>query len=58
MVCPKCGLEAVITKNKRVFKTDEGKLFRIMTYSCRNKKCNDFEKEVGEVTDEISVEID
>ncbi|MBQ3890412.1 MAG: hypothetical protein II740_03555 [Lachnospiraceae bacterium] len=56
MQCPVCKTEAVITKQKMVYSTEEGKLYRVLTYSCRNKKCKNFEKEIGEVRNELPVE--
>lgn len=56
MRCPLCNTEAVITKQRMVFKASETKLYRNLVYSCRNKNCNSFEKEIGEVANEEPVE--
>lgn len=52
MRCPLCDTEAVITKTKFVYNATENKLFRVMEYKCRNKKCPNFEKVIGEEKDE------
>ncbi len=36
----------IITKNRRIFSSEEQKLYRDMEFSCRNKKCPNFEKVV------------
>lgn len=46
MKCPKCNTEMIITKNRRIFSSEEQKLYRDMEFSCRNKKCPNFEKVV------------
>lgn len=51
MLCPVCNLDAVRINAVEVTETDEnGKEVRYMvnTYSCRNKRCREFQKEVGE----------
>ena len=53
MICPKCKVEAVITSTRTVFNKEEENLFRYVTFSCRNKKCPDFEKVIGEDKDEL-----
>lgn len=53
MVCPKCKCEAMIKKQRMVFRQEENKLYRVLTYTCRNKKCDRYEKEVGEVSNEV-----
>lgn len=58
MVCPVCKCEAVITGQKMVFTEQEQKLYRVLKYSCRNKKCKKFNKEIGEVKNEQKVEIE
>lgn len=55
MVCPKCKTEAVITSQRMVYSAEEQKLYRVLQYSCRNKKCDRYEKEIGEVKNEIPV---
>ena len=58
MKCPKCQCEAVITNQKMVFAQDENKLYRVLKYSCRNKKCTKFEKEIGEAKNEVPISIE
>ena len=58
MVCPVCELEAAIVSNELVFNQDEQKLYRKMTYNCRNRNCQNFQKEVGEEQDELPVTIE
>jgi len=58
MRCPKCDTEAVITKTRQVFNTEEQKLFRYIEFSCRNKKCSNFQKVIGEDKDEQPVTIE
>lgn len=52
MKCPKCDIEAHITSSKNVMK--DGKLFRRMEFSCRNKQCPDYEKVIA--TDDVPLE--
>lgn len=52
MKCPKCGVEAVITKNEYIIKNNN--LFRKMTFNCRNKNCDKFKTEIG--TDYTKIE--
>ncbi len=51
MVCPVCQCEAVITRI--VYSEEDGKRERTNTYSCRNKRCRKFNKEIGEETKEV-----
>jgi hypothetical protein len=30
-----------------IYNTEEGKLYRNMVYACRNKGCENYEKEIG-----------
>lgn len=48
MECPVCKTEAYITSQKMVYNQQEGKLFRVLKYSCRNRNCEKYEQEVGE----------
>jgi V8-like Glu-specific endopeptidase len=48
VVCPVCNVEAVITAQHIVYSQEEGKLYRVLRYSCRNKKCKQFNKELDE----------
>ena len=47
MKCPLCDIEAQITKNRVVMIGD--KLYRRLTYSCRNKQCSNNGKEIGTI---------
>ena len=58
MQCPVCNTEAVITSNKMKYDTEEQKLYRILKFSCRNKKCSQYMKEIGEEKREIPVDIE
>lgn len=58
MVCPVCNVEAVISKATTVLNQQEVKIYKVLKYSCRNKKCKEFNKEIGEVKDEIPFEIE
>ena len=58
MNCPKCKVEARITKVRNVFNTEEQKLYRVVEFTCYNKKCPNNEKVVGEAKDEINVTIE
>lgn len=53
MKCPLCEIEAQIIKSAYVIK--DGKLFRKMVYSCRNKECSNFEKEIHKEYVELPV---
>lgn len=58
MQCPKCKCEAMISTQRMMFDKEEEKLYRILTYSCRNKKCDKYEKEIGEVKNEVPVSLE
>ena len=47
MVCPVCNTQAVIKSSAMIFVEEEHKLYRNMVYACRNKKCENFDKEIG-----------
>ncbi|MCI5678716.1 MAG: hypothetical protein MR278_01835 [Bacteroidales bacterium] len=52
MKCDKCGMEAIISDKQLGFEGDESpdtetKAYHALTYSCRNRHCENFEKEVG-----------
>ena len=51
----KCKCEAMITSSSMVFSMEEQKLYRALTYICRNKKCTEYEKVIGEEKVEIPV---
>ena len=55
MVCPVCNVEAVVTESHYVYSKDEEKLYRAIKYSCRNKKCEKFGKDIGEARQELDV---
>lgn len=48
MVCPKCKVEAVITGSRMVYNKKDEKAYRVLKYSCRNKKCEKYNKVIGE----------
>jgi len=56
MVCPVCNIEAVIQKTDTVLNKEEMKLYNVFHFSCRNKKCKEFNKEIGEQRYEIPFE--
>lgn len=58
MECPKCKCEAIISKNRTIFKEEEKKLYRMMSFSCRNKKCTEYQKEIGTKMDELPFSIE
>lgn len=45
--CPLCSTEAVITGSKNIYVVSEGKLYREAVFQCRNKKCSNYQKDVG-----------
>ena len=45
----------MITSSSMIFSTEEQKLYRALTYICRNKKCTEYEKVIGEEKIEIPV---
>lgn len=49
MQCPECKIEARITKVRKEVNVEERKMYRIMTYSCQNKKCPNFNQEIDTV---------
>ena len=44
MLCPKCDTEMRIKASEYVL--NDGKLFSKQTLTCRNKKCQNFDKDV------------
>ena len=44
MKCPKCNCEGAITKTSNIFNQSEGKLYREVRISCRNRKCPSYKK--------------
>ena len=53
MKCPLCNTQGYITGKKNVFKKEEGKLYSRMTFECRNKKCANHGKVIGEKETEL-----
>lgn len=52
MECKKCGMEAIISDKQLRFEGDESpstetKAYYALTYRCRNRHCENFDKEVG-----------
>ena len=52
MKCPKCEVEMRISKSQNVLK--DNKLFRRLTFMCRNKECENYNKEVK--TEELELD--
>lgn len=48
----------MIKKSHRVFNEEEKKLYRVMDFACRNKKCTEFDKTIGTQKDELSFDFD
>lgn len=55
MKCPLCSTEAVITSSRNIFSRSEGKLYREIDLSCRNRKCDNNQKIVAKSRTEIPV---
>ena len=58
MLCPKCNIEARITKVYQAFNMEEQKLYRYVDFTCYNKKCPDYEKVIATAKDELPVTIE
>ncbi len=61
MNCPKCGMEAMISASHNAVTGDASpetptKLFRVLTFQCRNPQCEKFGKEVGQQRLEQKIE--
>jgi len=56
MECPKCKTEARIVESANIFR--EGTLLRKLVYACRNSKCSNYEKVIGEEELELPVTIE
>ena len=54
MKCPRCDFDGQIVKNQLVMKGD--KLYRVLTYACRNKNCAMCGKEIGKTEIEVPYE--
>lgn len=52
MKCPKCNIEAIITSSKII--SMDGKVFREIKLSCRNKKCANNGKVIKKILTELS----
>lgn len=58
MKCPLCDLEMVIKEKHRKIENDdtpdkETKVYIIHDMTCRNRKCNNYNKVVEQVKDEV-----
>ena len=63
MKCPKCNIEAAISSTKYVTTGDdspetETKLFIEQKFTCRNRHCVDFGKEIGTKRNPLRLERD
>lgn len=54
MKCPLCNIEERIVLNKNILKGD--KLYRRMIFSCLNKECSNYNKELAKEDVELEVE--
>ena len=52
-VCPKCKTAKNITKS--YYSEENGKLYKVLVYACRNPECEEFGKE-EKVKQEIEVQ--
>ncbi len=53
MKCPKCGMDAIISASHNLVTGDNSsltttKLYRVLTFSCRNPQCENCKKEIGQ----------
>lgn len=46
MRCPRCGTEAAVMSAREEVR--DGKRFRVLTFRCRNKRCGDYGRAIGE----------
>lgn len=51
MLCPKCSIEARISKSAYVIR--DNKLYIRFEYACRNKECSNYDKVIGEEESEV-----
>ena len=63
MKCPKCNIEAAISGTRYVATGDnspdeETKLFIEQRFSCRNRQCANFGKEIGLKKNQLGLEKD
>lgn len=61
MICPVCGVEASITRSAYQVEGDkapdtETKVYSVLHFSCRNKSCRMFDREIGTVRHAINTE--
>lgn len=56
MRCPKCNTEMRISHAKNVLKGET--LYRRMTYACRNKTCDNYDKSIKTIDVVIPIEIE
>lgn len=53
MKCPKCGMDGMISESHNLITGDESpdeqtRLYRVLTFSCRNPQCEHCGKEIGQ----------
>lgn len=53
MKCPKCGMDAIISESHNLITGDKSpdektRLYRVLTFSCRNPQCEQCGKEIGQ----------
>ena len=58
MLCPVCNTQAIIASSEIKVTGDtspdtETQIFRIHTFQCRNPKCSKYQKDIGEISNEI-----
>lgn len=61
MKCPKCGMEAIISASHNQVTGDNStltktRLYRVLTFSCRNPQCENCKKEIGQQKLEQQIE--
>ena len=52
MKCPRCGVDAIISASRNKVEGDDSperqtRLFRVLTFRCRNPQCEENGREVG-----------
>lgn len=53
MKCPKCGMDGIIIRSGYTVSGDQSpdtptELYRILTFACRNKQCENLGREIGQ----------
>ena len=53
MKCPKCGMDAIISEARNVAEGDHSpdtqtRIYRVLTFRCRNRQCEDCGREIGQ----------